>query len=66
MQIGKVSKNKNTNKPRSHSAEINKWIAGTLKLPTYLQSQSPQSAKIMQVYRVKTEKTIHCRNESQG
>ena len=24
IQIGKVSKNKNTNKPHSHSAEINK------------------------------------------
>jgi len=29
IQIGKVSKNKNTNKPHSHSAEINKCIAGT-------------------------------------
>ena len=35
MQIGKVSKNKNTNKPRSHSAEINKWLAGTNYLLTY-------------------------------
>ena len=35
IQIGKVSKNKNTNKPHSHSAEINKWIAGTNYLRTY-------------------------------
>ena len=31
------------NKPHAHicSAEINKWIAGTLKLPTYLRLRSP-------------------------
>jgi len=44
IQIGKVSKNKNTNRPDSHSAEVNKSIAGTLKLPTYLRSRSPHGA----------------------
>jgi len=31
------------NKPHAHiySAKINKWIAGTLKLPTYLRPRSP-------------------------
>jgi len=34
------------NKPHAHiySAEINKWIAGTLKLPTYLRPRSPHGA----------------------
>ena len=34
------------NKPHAHIyiAKINKWIAGTLKLPTYLQSRSPHGA----------------------
>ena len=33
-------------KPHAHiySAEINKWIAGTLKLPTYLRPQSLHEA----------------------
>ena len=44
IQIGKVSKNKTTNKPHSHSAQINKLIAGTLKLPTYLRPRSPHGA----------------------
>ena len=37
------------NKPHAHiySAEINKWIAGTLKLPTYLRPRSPHGAKVM-------------------
>jgi len=35
IQIEKVSKNENTNKPHSLSAEINKWIAGTKYLLTY-------------------------------
>jgi len=32
------------NKPHAHvySAEINKWIVGTLKLPTYLRPRSAQ------------------------
>jgi len=35
------------NKPHAHiySAEINKWIAGTLKLPTYLRPRSPHGAR---------------------
>jgi len=35
------------NKPHAHiySAKINKWIAGTLKLPTYLRPRSPHGAK---------------------
>jgi len=34
------------NKPHAHiySAEINKWIAGTFKLPTYLRPRSPYGA----------------------
>jgi len=34
------------NKPHAHiySAEINKWITGTLKLPTYLRPRSPHGA----------------------
>jgi len=35
------------NKPHAHiySAKINKWIEGTLKLPTYLWPRSPHGAK---------------------
>jgi len=34
------------NKPHAHiqSAEMNKFIAGTLKLPTYLRPRSPHGA----------------------
>jgi len=35
-------------KPHAHiySAEIDKWIAGTLKLPTHLRFQSPHGADL--------------------
>jgi len=41
IQIGKVSKNKNTNKPHSHSTEINKGIAAQI---TYLLT-APEPAR---------------------
>jgi len=39
------------NKPHAHiyTAEINKWIAGTLKLPTYLQPRSPHGAQLRRI-----------------
>jgi len=39
------------NKPHAHiySAEINTWIAGTLKLPTYLWPRSPHRAGFLPV-----------------
>jgi len=37
------------NKPYAHiySAEVNKWIAGTSKLPTYLRPRSPHGANVL-------------------
>ena len=50
------------NKPHAHiySAEINKWIAGTLKLPTYLRPRSPQGAVLgLQRSTVCAQHTVH-------